>query len=85
MEALQAEIEELQECCLDLRNRLNAAEARETELASDLVSKDKEMQTALINIAAIQTAAEAQAAETSNTEEALRYKSHFHHGQQCSF
>lgn len=36
-------MEQLQDSCLDLQNRLQAAEARETELASELTKQEGEL------------------------------------------
>jgi len=36
-------LEELHDCCVDLTNRLNAAEARETDLASELTRREEEV------------------------------------------
>ena len=40
---LEAELEQLHDCCVDLTNRLNAAEARETDLASELARREEEV------------------------------------------
>ena len=40
---LEMELEQLHDCCVDLTNRLNAAEAREADLASELARREEEV------------------------------------------
>ena len=63
------EVERLRDCCLDLQNRLQAAEARETELASELTDKEAELHAARDSTADIQHAHDRLAEEASSRED----------------
>ena len=52
----EAELEELHECSIDLSNRLNAAEARETELASELASRNQDVEQLEMQVEALKGA-----------------------------
>ena len=52
----EAELEELHECSIDLSNRLNAAEARETELASELANRYQDVEQLEMQVEALKGA-----------------------------
>ena len=52
----EAELEELHECSIDLSNRLNAAEARETELASELANRNQDAEQLEMQVEALKGA-----------------------------
>ena len=72
-------MEQLQDSCLDLQNRLQAAEARETELASELTKqedklteKEAEVYTAWDSVAVTQEAYDRLVEEVQTREDEIR-------------
>lgn len=70
---LEAEVERLRNCCLDLQNRLQAAEARETELATGLAERESELHVARGLTADAQHAHDRLVEEAQNREDERRY------------
>ena len=69
---LEVEAERLRDCCLDLQNRLQAAEARETELASELTDKEAELHAAQDATAEAQHTCDRLAEEAQSREDEVK-------------
>jgi hypothetical protein len=68
---LEAELEQLHDCCVDLTNRLNAAEARETDLASELARREDEVEAMALELGKREDEVEAMASEVVRKDEEM--------------
>jgi len=66
---LEVELEQLHDCCMDLTNRLNAAEARETDLASELARREEEVESATLELGKREDEVEIMASEVAKKDQ----------------
>lgn len=66
---LELELEQLHDCCVDLTNRLNAAEARETDLASELARREEEVERVALELGKREDEVDIMASEVAKKDE----------------